>query len=168
MPLVPCSRLLARQSTDACGKNFLRCLCEGYAHAARMEIWTLLLRFLVDGTLFAHCLARQWIHVSRQLLVAFGGISGVFYVLGDSDPMVDSRPALLGFWSCVSWRSVHSRCFDRMDCPSLLHLASGHCFHQPLVSVSYLNAVWALPYEKSFWACVSHRRVGASAQALAQ
>ena len=54
------------------------------------------------------------------------------------------------------------------ELPELMHTWNLDIMsHEPLVSGSYLNAVRALPDEKSFWACVSHRRVGASAQALA-
>ena len=41
-------------------------------------------------------------------------ISIFFYELGvDSDPVVDSRPALRGDFHVIApWRGVHGRCFD--------------------------------------------------------
>ena len=48
----------------------------------------------------------------------------------------------------------------------LLTWKFGHHFHELFVSDSHVIAVWALP-EKSFQGCVSHRRVGVRAQALA-
>ena len=54
------------------------------------------------ATLFAQYLARQWIQVHRLFLEAFGRISSVVFVKVNSDPAVNSRPALLGFFGSCS------------------------------------------------------------------
>ena len=54
----------------------------------------------------AQCLARQWIHLLHQCLVAFGRSAHIFYVEVDSDPEV----SCLHF--VAEWRSVLSRCFS--------------------------------------------------------
>ena len=45
-------------------------------------------------TCFAQYLVRQWTYVPGLFSLAFGRISGIFFVKGSSDPTVDSRLAL--------------------------------------------------------------------------
>ena len=77
------------------------------------------------ATLFAQYLAPHWIQVLRLFLEAFGRISSIFFVKVSSDPVVDSRPAFLGFFRFVQFGEVHSRCFDSVDCLSLWHFKTG-------------------------------------------
>ena len=68
----------------------------------------------------------------------------------DSDPVVDSRPALRGdFDVFTALRSVRGRCFDCMHGPSSLHLQSGRYVYEPLASDRHLIAVAGL-LEKNF------------------
>ena len=82
------------------------------------------------------------------MLGGFGRISSIFFVKVSSDAAVDSRPALLFFLGRAVWRSVHSRCFDCVDCLSLWHSESGHYFHELLLADRHLAAVSGL-HEKS-------------------
>ena len=109
-----------RQSTVAFGR--ISVICPSLSH---LEIWTPL------ATLLAQYLARQWIQVLRLFLEAFARISSFLFVKVNSDPAVDSRPALLFFSGRAVWRSVHNRCFDCVDCLSLWRLESGHYFLEP-------------------------------------
>ena len=70
-----------------------RVVLAGASSWCRWRVVPVLERVLV--VLFsAQCLARHWIHVVRQLLGAWT-IAVCFFVKGNSDPEVDSCPALL-------------------------------------------------------------------------
>ena len=76
------------------------CFWKDFTHILLLavKIWTLFLRAprIRQAVLFfAQCLARQWTRVMRQLLGAFGRFAHISFVKVNSDPEVDSCPALL-------------------------------------------------------------------------
>ena len=77
-----------------------------------LEIWTLLA---------AQFLARQWIQVLR-LLEAFERISSIVFVKVSSDPAVDSRPALLGFFGSCSLEKCAQSLLRLRGLPELMAL----------------------------------------------
>ena len=135
--------VFTRQSTVAF-EEFL-CSFLRYDCARAVRTWKSGHHFLVPsflaGTLFAQCLARQWIDVPHQFPVAFGRISFIFYVKESSDPAVDSCLALrrVIFTFYAKWRSAHSRCFNCLICPSWLHLEIRTLFPRARVSGSHLH-----------------------------
>ena len=124
------------------------------------------------GTLLAQCLARQWIHVLRQLLGASERISYVKVVLVSRSRFC---PALWRKWPCSSTTTAVVCAILALLVPIHLVLCSlrlsaglgygevfivgasvavfarvGHHFHEPLVSGRHWFAVRAFP-EKSFF-----------------
>ena len=84
---------------------------------------------------------RHWIHVMRQLLGAWT-IAVIFFAKVNSDPEVDSCPALLVVFFYAEWRSVQRRCFSL---PEAVALGNWTFFPRAFASGSPLSAVLVLP-----------------------
>ena len=103
------------------------CFCPRSLH---LEIWAYFHVPFVGCILFGQCLAGQWIHVHAHLSVASGRISSIFSVKESSDPAVDSRPALFGYFRVLQHGEVRTvgasfaRCTWNLDImfTSPLHL----------------------------------------------
>ena len=131
-PLVPCSPLFGGSAYGCFWKNLTQCLREGCAQAV-----------------------RTW--KSGHYVYAISLTELFFCAMPGSTVDTCTLSALGGFWMNVlllragltrilwspgrfaSWRSVHSRCFDCLECSSLLHLDSAHYFHEPLVPGRYFD-----------------------------
>ena len=131
------SELVSGRHLARCYRASLRLLLEEFqslgVYARAVRTWKSGHFFYVPSLArpcFAQCLARQWIHVPRQLLEASERISIFFYVLGWTWILWSIHGLLSGI---AARRSVRGRCFDFMDCSCSWHLESGHYFIAPSI-----------------------------------